>query len=92
LSFCHFLALAILLKVSASVLALPVQPFFVIGVHFPFVPLRLIDLLTPCIQFFLAIDYLSDLTGAVLGLLFGFGFGLGFGLGFGRAFIPRLFK
>ncbi|SVB70535.1 uncharacterized protein METZ01_LOCUS223389, partial [marine metagenome] len=38
--------LAIFLNVIANALALPVQPFFVIGVHFPLVPRFLIDLFT----------------------------------------------
>ena len=40
------IGIAIFLNVLAKALARPVQPGFVIGVHFPLVPLRLIEAFT----------------------------------------------
>ncbi len=46
----RFLRFAIFLNVSASVLALPLHPFLVMGVHLPLVPLFFLLLLTAWIQ------------------------------------------
>jgi len=45
-----FLALAIFLNVLAKALALPVHPGFVMGVHLPSVPLRLMEAVAFCIH------------------------------------------
>jgi len=60
MSYFFLLAFAIFLNVSAKVLALPVQPGLVIGVHLPSVPLRLIEAETFCIHFLS--DFLVAMT------------------------------